>query len=87
MFRVFFVSLPPKGKNMEKFFIQQSSADFDKIMAEIKKRGGRVCGNEKPIAVSTVNGIPCWGVNVFGAACFASMETFLKRGYHEIYIF
>lgn len=71
---------------MDKFFIQQSSADFDKIMAEIKRRGGRVYGNEKPITVSTVNGIPCWGINVFGAACFASMETFLKHGYQEIII-
>ena len=36
---------------MEKFFIQQSSASFEKIMAEIKKRGGKVHGNEKPITV------------------------------------
>ena len=72
---------------MEKFFIQQSSASFDKIMAEIKKRGGKVCGNEKPITVQTVNGIPCWGINVFGVACFASMETFLEHGYHEIPVF
>lgn len=71
---------------MDKFFIQQSSADFDKIMAEIKRRGGRVCGNEKPVTVSTVNGIPCWGINVFGVACFASMEMFLKHGYKEIVV-
>ena len=56
-------------------------------MAEIKKRGGKVCGNEKPITVQTVNGIPCWGINVFGVACFASMETFLEHGYHEIPVF
>jgi len=72
---------------MEKFFIQQSSASFEKIMAEIKKRGGKVHGNEKPITVETVGGIPCWGINIFGSACFASMGTFLEHGYHEIAIF
>ncbi len=71
---------------MDKFYIRQSSADFDKIMAEIERRGGKVYGNEKPITIDTVNGVPCWGVNVFGSACFASEGTFLKYGYHEVLI-
>lgn len=75
-----------KHRIMDKFYIRQSSADFDKIMAEIEKRGGKVYGNENPVDFETVGGTPCWGVNVFGKACFASEGTFLKYGYHEVLI-
>ena len=71
---------------MDKFYIRQSSSDFDKIMAEIKKRGGIVSGNEKPTTFEAVGGVPCWGINVFGKACFASEGLFIKNGYHEIII-
>ena len=53
-------------------------------MEEIKKRGGKVVGNEKPASFESVGGIPCWGINVFGYACFASEETFIKHGYKEM---
>ncbi len=71
---------------MEKFYIKQSSSNFDRIMEEIKKRGGKVCGNEKPANFEAVGGIPCWGINVFGKACFASESLFLKHGYKEIVV-
>lgn len=71
---------------MDKFYIRQSSASFDKIMAEIKKMGGVVSSTEKPITIDTVNGVPCWGINVFGKVCYASEGTFLKYGYQEILI-
>ena len=89
----FFVPLQEKininnGNNMDKknFYIRQSSASFDKIMAEIKKRGGIVSNNEKPITFDTVNGVPCWGINIFGKVCYASEGTFIKHGYQEILI-
>ena len=50
---------------MDKFYIKQTSSNFEKIMEEIKKRGGKVVGNEKPVNFETVNGVPCWGINVF----------------------
>ena len=71
---------------MDNFYIRQSSSNFNRIMEEIKKRGGKVVGNEKPASFESVGGIPCWGINVFGYACFASEETFIKHGYHEIII-
>ena len=71
---------------MDKFYIRQSSSNFDRIMEEIKKRGGKVCGNERPASFETVGGIPCWGTNVFGYACFASESTFIEHGYREIII-
>lgn len=55
-------------------------------MEEIKKRGGKVVGNEKPASFESVGGIPCWGINVFGYACFASESTFIEHGYKEIMI-
>lgn len=69
---------------MDKFYIRQSSSNFNRIMEEIKKRGGKVVGNEKPASFESVGGIPCWGINVFGYACFASEETFIKHGYKEM---
>ena len=71
---------------MDKFYIRQTSSNFDRIMEEIKKRGGHIVGNEKPASFNSVNGIPCWGINVFGKACYASEETFLKHGYREIIV-
>jgi hypothetical protein len=55
-------------------------------MEELKKRGVKVFGNEKPIAFESLGGIPCWGANVFGAACCASEGTFIKNGYKEVII-
>lgn len=69
---------------MDKFYIRQSSSNFNRIMEEIKKRGGKVVGNEKPASFESVGGIPCWGINVFGYACFASEETFIKHEYKEM---
>ena len=71
---------------MDKFYIKQTSSNFDKIMEEIKKRGGKVVGNEKPATFENVGSVPCWGINVFGKACFASEETFIKHGYKEIIV-
>lgn len=71
---------------MDKFYIRQTSSNFNKIMEEIEKRGGKVCGNEKPASFESVGGIPCWGINVFGKACYASEGTFIKHGYKEIIV-
>lgn len=71
---------------MNKFYIRQSSSNFNEIMDEIKRRGGKVCGNEKPTTFEAVNGTPCWGINVFGYACFANENTFIEHGYREVLI-
>ena len=68
---------------MDKIYIRQTSSNFDKIMEELKKMGAKIFGNEKPATFESVGGIPCWGINVFGKACYASEGFFLEHGYRE----
>lgn len=71
---------------MDKIYIKQSSSNFDRIMEELKKRGCKIVGNEKPASFDSVGGVPCWGINVFGKACYACESMFIKHGYREIVV-
>ena len=70
----------------KKIYIKQTSSNFEKIMEELKRRGARIVGNEKPATFESVGSTPCWGINVFGTACFAGETLFIEHGYREILV-